>query len=304
MNATNGRLMGIAAAVALLLLAAGERALADPATGGSTSSGQATDGGTFYSPLSKKVQEDIGDIHPASNAGIMSYFHGQASVNTQYTSNAPLYHSKDEADFLISPLLEGGFTAPLSKFFKVDVEARLEDYTYASHQSLGFYGVSGNADLEYRYKPVWPRIYAGVEPYYYLSYDTGNRLTTAIGPVAGIDQTLSINRGKTLLLIAYHFGQYFASPGINTYQAHTATISLTQQIKPDLYAQLYWQYQYSIYTIADRDESRDIIGVSLIHQFTPTTFLSVFVNYVDNASNNSLAKYTTANAGVSLVWQY
>jgi hypothetical protein len=30
----------------------------------------------------------------------------------------------------------------------------------------------------------------------------------------------------------------------------------------------------------------------------------VFANYVDNASNNSIAKYTNVNAGVSMVYQY
>jgi hypothetical protein len=47
-----------------------------------------------------------------------------------------------------------------------------------------------------------------------------------------------------------------------------------------------------------------VIGVSLIHQFTPRTFASLFVNYVDNASNNSLAKYTTVNSGFSIVLQF
>jgi hypothetical protein len=286
-------------AVAVLMLGSGVRAFAD-----NTSATQGADGGTFYSPLPKKVQEDIGDIRPAADAGVLSYFHGQASVNAQYTSNAALYHSKDDADFLIAPVLQGGFTAPLNKNFTLDLEARLEDFTYSSNQSLGFYGASGNANIEYRYKPSWPRIYVGVEPYYYFSYDTGDRLTSAIGPVAGVDQALSINRGKTLLFMGYHFGQYFASPGIDTRQSHTVSLSLTQQLRRDYYAQLYWQLQYSDYTVYGRDETRDVVGVSVIHQFTPQTFASLFVNYVDNASNNALAKYTTVNAGFSLVWQF
>jgi hypothetical protein len=186
----------------------------------------------------------------------------------------------------------------------VNADIRLEDFTYASHQSLGFYGLSSDADLEYRYKPVWPRVYVGTEPYYYLTYATGNKLTSAIGPVAGVDQTLSINRGKTLFFMGYHFGQYYSAPAVDTRQSHAITLALTQQIKPDLYAQLYYQWQYSRYTIFGRDEDRNVVGVSFIHQFNPVTFLSLFVNYVDNASNNSLAKYTTVNVGASLVYQY
>jgi len=298
------RLEGAAAfAVALLLLAflPGSRAFAENTSG---SSGDDLDGGTFYAPLSKKVQEDLGDIHPASAASIISYFHVTASVAGQYTSNAALYHSKDNADFLIAPVLQGEFAAPLNKYFRVDVAARLEDFTYSSNQSLGFWGFSGNANLEYRYKPSWPRIYVGVEPYYYFSYDTGDRLTSAIGPAAGIDQSLSINRGKTLLFAGYHFGEYFSTPNIDTRQSHTVTLSLTQQLQTNLYAQIYWQLQYSIYSVYGRDETRDVVGVNFIHQFNPQTFFSVFANYVDNASNNSLSKYTTVNAGVSLTLQY
>ncbi len=195
---------------------------------------RASEGGTFFSPLPEKIQEDLGDIRPAEEAGILSYFSGQATVNGQYTSNAPLYHSRDRADFLIAPVFKGEFSAPLNKNVRVDAEARIEDFTYASHQDLGFWGVSGDANIEYRYKPVWPRVYVGVEPYYYLSYATGNRLTTAVGPVAGIDQTDSINRGKTLLFAGYHFRQNFSSPDIDTRQSHTVTVSLTQQLQQDL----------------------------------------------------------------------
>jgi hypothetical protein len=297
-------------ATVLLLLAAGTRAFGgdDGATAsgasGAGGTGGATDGGTFYSPLPAKVQEDLGDIRPAEAAGIGSYFHTQATVNGQYVSNAALYHSRDDADFLIAPMLQAGFAAPLNKQFDMDLEARLEDYTYSSNQPLGFWGVSGDAYLEWRYKPSWPRVYAGMEPYYYLSYANGNRLTSAIGPVAGVDQTMSLNRGKTLLYGGFHFGQYYSSPGIDTRSSETVTVSLTQQLERDYYAQLYWQLQYSDYTVYGRDETRDVIGLSVIHQFNPHTFASLFVNYVDNASNNSLAKYTTVNAGFAVVVQY
>ena len=287
----------------MLLLAAGANAgAADDSRGLGFSQG--AEEAVFNSPLPKSVQEDLGDIRPVEETGVLSYFHGQASVEGEYTSNAPLYHSRDRADFLIAPTLRGGFTAPLNRNFTVDLEAQLDDFTYASHQNLGFWGVSGGANLEYRYKPAWPRIFVGAEPYYYLSYSDGNRLTSAIGPVAGVDQSFSLNRGKTLLFAGYHFGQYFASPGIDTRQSQTVTISLTQQLRRDLYAQVYWQWEYSDYTVFGRDETLDLEGVSLIRQINPRTFVSLFVNYADNASNNSLAKYTAVNAGFSLVWQY
>jgi hypothetical protein len=297
----------IAVAV-MMLLAAGARTLAaDGATSAqaiNTSQTQDVYNSNLFVPLPEKVQEDLGDIRPVDNAPFSSYFSGQTTLHTGYTSNAPLYHSRDEADFLISPAMEETFSAPVSKNFRVSVTARIEDYTYASHQNLGFWGLSGDGYLEYRSKPAAPRFYVGVEPYYYFSYANGNRLTSALAPVAGVDHTMSINRGKTLVYMGYHFGDYFSTPGIDTRQSHTVDISLTQQLRRDLYLQLYWEGQYSRYTTAGRDEMRDIIGFNLIHQFTPKTYVSLFFNYIDNASNNSLAKYESTNAGVSLTWQY
>jgi hypothetical protein len=294
-------------AISMLLAAGAQSYSADgPANAQAINEGEspAVDNAIPIPPQPEKVQEDLGDIRPADNAPLSSYFSGQAMVNTMYTSNAPLYHSRDEADFLIAPSMEGSFAAPLNKNFRINLTARIEDFTYASHQNLGFWGFSGNEYLEYRYKPSAPRIYVGVEPYYYFSYSSGNRLTSSIAPVAGVDQTFSINRGKTLVYLGYHFGQYFSSPVIDTRESQTVTASLTQQIRRDLYAQLYWQFQYSRYNVYGRDETRNLVGVNLIHQFTPKTYVSLFVNYVDNASDNSLAKYEATNAGVSFVWQY
>ncbi|MGA3172513.1 MAG: outer membrane beta-barrel protein [Chthoniobacteraceae bacterium] len=298
-------------ATAVLLMAAGTQARADtnPTEANAANAANAAiqvagNKGATFQPLPQNVQEDVGNIRPADQASVLSYFHSEVDLNGQYTSNAPLYHSHDKADFLIAPALQGGFTAPLNKYLTLDLEARIEDFTYVSFQKLGFWGFSGNADLEYRYEPSWPCVYVGMSPYYYFSYANGNRLTAAIGPVAGVNQSYSINRGKTLFFASYEFGDYFSSPTIDTRQSHTVTLSLTQQLRRDLYAQVYYQFEYSDYNVYGRDETRDVMGLSLIHQFNPRTFLSVFVNYVDNASNNTLAKYTTVNSGLSLVWQY
>lgn len=294
-------------AVAMLLGMSAAMPGADSGIGGATQvEGTKSGSGAGWEPLPEAVKEDLGDIRPESAGGIMSYVRVQAQVDSQYTSNAALYHSRDDADFLISPSLEADISIPLSQHFDIDVEGRVEDFTYASprNQSLGFWGFSGNADLDYYYKPGWPRVYVGLEPYYYWSYSNGRRLTSALGPVAGVDQTYSLCRGKTLLYAGYHFGEYFSAPWIDTRQSHTVTLSVTQQLQRNLYGQLYWEFQYSDYSVYGRDETRDVLGASLIHQFTPDTFVTGFVNYANNASNNSRAKYETVNVGFSLIWQF
>jgi hypothetical protein len=301
------RQLAIATAATILLAGGAHSIAAEAPTSAQAinqSQTQSTNGVIPIPALPETIQEDLGDIRAASNAPFWSYFSGQATVNTEYTSNAQLYHSHNEGDLLIAPSMEGSFGVPLNKYFRATATVRVEDFTYADHSDLGFWGFSGDGEIEYRYRPAWPRIYAGVVPYYYFAYSNGNKLTSAIAPVIGVDQSISINRGKTLLYMGYEFGEYFSSPDIDTRGSHTFTTSLTQQIQHDLYGQIYWQLQYSQYNVFGRDELRNVVGGNLIHQFNPQTYVALFVNYVDNASNNSTAKYESTNVGVSFVWQY
>jgi len=175
----------VAMATALLLCAAVARSTGADAPSATASATQAAvNDNNFFSPLPEKTQEDLGDIRPEASAPFSSYFQGEAEINTQYVSNAPLYHSHDDADFLTAPMLEEGFAAPLNKYFRLDIETRVEDYTYASHQTLGFWGFSADGSIEFRYKPSWPRFYVGTDPYYYFTYSraTGSRAPSGRWP--------------------------------------------------------------------------------------------------------------------------
>lgn len=254
---------------------------------------------------SDPVKEDIGDIHPASEASPGSYFHGGAQVRGVYTSNAKLRGNHGSSDFLTMPTLEGGFTAPMGRGFDLDVLARAESTIYSRFDERGFWGFSGQANIDYRFKPSWPRVYVGTEAYRYNSFDNNDNLASAVSLQTGVDQGVSLNRGKTLLFAGYNFSHYFAFPEVDTRNTHRLTVSLTQQIRPALYGQVFYQWQYSSYEQqGDRGDSRHAVGLNLIYQFRPNVFGSVNTAFVDNNSTRAPASYQNVTAGVGVTWQF
>lgn len=251
----------------------------------------------------ESVVEDIGDIRPIEEAGIRSYFHGNASVRGNYTSNARLQGDHGSSDFLTMPTLEGGLIIPMGGGFTLNTVARAESVIYSSHDERGIWGFSGEAAVEYRHQPAWPRIYAGMEPYYYNSFDTGDRVAAGAGFVGGIDQGWPVNRGRSLITAGYRFGTYLTSPEDDR-NVHRLTASYTHQFRPELYGQIFYQWQYSAYTSYDRDDSRHIVGLNFIYQITANVFGSLNSAYVDNNSTRQLADYSTVNAGLGVTWQF
>ena len=254
--------------------------------------------------LSASAKEDIGDMRPASEAGVLSYFHTTAQLRGNYSSNPQLYHNNSAGDFLTMPSLETRFSAPMGGGFRLNGLARAESIIYSRYDERGVWGFSGQADIEYRYRPQWPRIFAGVEPYYYNAFENSRHLAAAVGPVTGIDKGWAINRGRTLLIAAYKFGSYFADPTLDDRNTHSLTLSCTHQIRPGLFAQVFYQWQFSDYRQEDRHDSRNIAGANMVYQFTPHLFGTLSASYVNNDSDRSLADYQNVNAGAGLTWQF
>lgn len=256
------------------------------------------------SRLPDSVKEDIGDIHPIAEATFFSHFHGNVQLRGIYTSNARLRGNRGSPDYLTIPTLEEGFTAPLGKGFDLDSIFRAETTIYSRYNERSFWGFGGATNLGYRYRPTWPHAYLGSEQYYYESYENGDKLASAVSMQAGLDQSFTLNRGKTLLFAGYNFGHYFAFPDLDTRNSHRLTFSLTQQLRPALYAQFFYQWQYSAYTQEDRDDSRNVIGLNFIYQFTPHLFGSLNSAFVDNNSSLSPASYQNVTTGAGLSWQF
>jgi hypothetical protein len=253
---------------------------------------------------SATVQEDIGDIRAAEGQDGKATFRGTAQVGSQFVTNGRLLGNHSGADVLFLPTLEGGVNVPLNKQFSLDVMARAETVLYSHYDENAFFGFSGMATLDYTYKDRWPRLYAGVEPYWYQSLDTGNRISAANGFLGGIEYSHPFNRGRTLAYCGYKFTTYCTAPSLDSRNQHTVIVGVARQFQPSLVGQIYYSYQYSDYYHIDRGDSRNIVGVTLSKQWTGNFFTSFSAALVDNDSSQSLAQYQNFSSGLTFTYHF
>lgn len=262
----------------------------------------AAPGGTAV-VLSASEKEDVGDIRPeAEQNSFLKNARGDVQARGEYVTNAKLLGNHTSSDFVTFPTVELGYNAPLGRGFSLDFIGRSESAVYSRFDERSFWGFSGAGFLDWRYKPSAPRIFAGVEPYYYSAWESGRRLSEAFVISTGVDQGYVFNKNRTLLTLGYKFSQHFASPSLDDRNVHRVILGLTHEFKPRIYGQLFYQYQYSNYANESRHDSRNIVGGNFIYVFTAHLFGSVGADFIDNDSNQRLAAYQNfaAHAGLTL----
>jgi len=258
---------------------------------------------TTRSSQSAEVVEDIGEIEAAGGAAA-SKFRTSVNFRANYTSNAKLSGNHGSGDVLSMPTLEVGFNTQLGHGFGFDIAARIESVLYARFDERSFAGYSAVATLDWRSRPNTPRLYVSAEPYRYDSYDTGDLMTQALGVTAGTDWGFGFNAGNSYAAVGYSFSHYFADPSIDNRNAHRLVASVTHQLNPKLYGQLFYAYQYTLFEDVDRDDSRHILGLNLIYQINRRFFATATATFVDNESTQDQASYQAANAALGLTLQF
>ena len=248
--------------------------------------------------------EDIGAIDSdAGGALARSKFRVNVTAREEFTTNAKLTGSHSASDFVFLPTFEVGYATPLGKQFHFDIAGRVETALYARFDQRSFYGYSANATLDYRPAANWPRIYVSAEPYRYVSYDTGDKITQALGISVGTDWGKSFNGGRSLAYIGYAFTEFFADPGTDDRGQHRAVVGVAHQFTGKLTGQAYYSWSYSDFDI-DRRDSRHVVGSSLIYQFAEHWFGSVNASFVDNDSSQGIASYQSFGASLGLTVQF
>jgi hypothetical protein len=250
------------------------------------------------------VREDVGDIRPAPEEGPRPTFRGSAQLQSQFVTNAKMLGNHSSGDVIFLPTLEGGVNVPLGKKFSFDLMGRAEGSFYSRYDERGFFGFSGMATIDYAHKERWPRIYAGVEPYWYQSLDTGDRLATANGFLVGIEQSFAFNRGKSLAFVGYKFTTYYASPSTDNRDQHTAVAGLAHQFQPSLVGQIYYAFQHSDFRNQTRSDNRHIVGGVLTKQWTEKFFTSLSTSFVDNDSDQPFAQYQNFSTGLTFTYRF
>ena len=107
-----------------------------------------------------------------------------------------------------------------------------------------------------------------------------------------------------MLFTGYSYSYYFSDPSSDTRGSHRATIGVNHQLRPQLFLQGFYQYQYSHFEEVDRRDSRHLLGTSLLWQINQRLFGSLSGTWVDSDSTQDNASYQTASAMVGLSWQF
>jgi len=274
--------------------------------GKDTNSLSASASGNFK-PLAPEQKEDLGDLKPAPGEQPGIKTRASFSTKVEYTTNSLMVGNHGSGDMLWMPTLELGANIPISQKLDFDVLGRAESIGYTRNNDHGFIGFSGAATLGYRYQPKWPRLYVGAEPYFYNSFsmfDNKRSTIDAVGAEAGIDQSVAVNNGFTLLFGGYQYSQWFTSPTIDSRDQHRIILGVSQQFRPSLFGQLFYSFQYSHYHNADRNDLRHIVGGSLIYLFNDHLSANLSAGFADNDSTVNFGSYQEANIGLGLLWQF
>lgn len=262
--------------------------------------------------------EDLGEISAGGGSGggeadgktmpppegLKGKFRFNVGARGEYTSNAKLSGDHSSGDFIGLPTVEGGYNIALGKSFTFDLAAKVESALYAENSDRGFLGYSANATLDYRPKPGLPRVYVTAEPYRYDGFDTGDRITQAIGLAAGTDWGISFNAGRSVAFVGYNFGHYFSDPTIDNRDSHRVVVGLAHQLRQNLTGQLFYAWQYNEYTDIERHDSRNMVGLNFVCAFTKNLFGNFTTSFVDNDSNFDRASYQSVTASVGLTLQF
>lgn len=233
-----------------------------------------------------------------------SPFRLNVGARAQYTSNAELSGNHDSNDVIFFPTIEAGYHTALGKQFSYDAALRLESGIYSDRSNRSFIGYSLQNTLDFRPKPNLPRVFIGAEPYRYDNFDRQGLITEAISVNGGADYGLGFNNGNSLAFVGYTFANHFSNPRRDSRRSNTAMVGLTHTFKPQLYGQLFYQYEYSDFYTIEREDNRHVLGVSLTYQINRHLFTTLSGNFTDNNSTDARAAYQGAGASFGLNLQY
>jgi len=266
----------------------------------------AGDSASYGSHQSAAEVEDIGEISEDKSTNGMegSGFRVSSGARAEYTSNALLSGNHSSSDVIFFPSIEAGYSKGLGHGFSLDINAIIEAGLYSDRSERSFVGYSAQFSLDWRYKPNYPRFYIGAEPYRFDGFDRDGLITEAVGALAGTDWGCPFNNGRSYFFMGYTFENYFSDPTIDTRYSSRAVIGVTHQLRPQLFAQVYYQYQYSNYQNISRDDSRNSVSLSLIWQVNRHLFANLSGSFIDNDSTQVPASYQAATTAVGLSWQF
>ena len=255
---------------------------------------------------SAKEIEDIGVIEAVDENAKPGkpVFRSSIQFRSEFSTNAKLTGNHTSGDLIFFPQIEVGFNAPLPHHFSFDAAFKVESGIYTQNSERGFIGYSLISTLDWRPKLNWPRIYLGAEPYRYDSFDTGERITQALGVTVGTDWGYAFDKGYSLAFAGYSATNYFADPTIDNRIQHRAIVGVTHQFSQRLVGTVFYQFSYADFQNVDRRDYRHLLGATLNYQFTQGIFGTVSSTFADNDSTQDLASFQSFSLSLGVTVQF
>ncbi len=262
--------------------------------------------GEVSSSQSAKEIEDLGVIEAADADAKPGKpeFRSSVQVRSEFNTNAKLTGNHNSGDLIFFPQIEVGFKAPLRHNFSFDIAAKVESGIYTQNQDRGFIGYSIISTLDWRPKLNWPRIYVGAEPYRYDSFDTGDKISQAVGLTTGTDWGYAFNKGYSMVFVGYSFTDYLADPSIDNRLQQRAIIGVSHQFGERLVGTLFYQFSYADFQNTDRRDYRHLLGATLNYQFRKNLFGSVTSSFADQDSSQDLGSFQSFSLSLGVTVQF
>ena len=262
--------------------------------------------GAMSASQSAKEIEDLGVIEAAqegADAGKPA-FRSSVQFRTEFNTNAKLSGNHSSGDLIFFPQIEVGFNTPLPHHFSFDIAAKVESGIYTQNQESGFIGYSIISTLDWRPKLNWPRIYVGAEPYRYDSFDTGDKITQAVGVTAGTDWGYGFNKGYSMAFVGYSATNYFADPSLDNRSQHRVIVGVTHQFNERLVGSLFYQFSFTDFQNVDRSDYRHLLGANLNYQFTKSIFGSATTSFASQDSSQEFASFQSFSLSLGVTVQF
>ncbi|MDX2226497.1 MAG: outer membrane beta-barrel protein [Verrucomicrobiae bacterium] len=253
------------------------------------------------------IREDAGDVaFLGGKAPSPDRFFVRFQNLLEYVSNADYRGSTGRADLMWNPAIEGGWSRQMGSGIGVAASVRVDSVKFVEVQENDFWGPSGDVQVFWQMKPSMPVLRAGFRPSSYSSMDTDQRILDSLSNYAGFEHSVPVNQGRTALFYGFEYAQFHTSPSFSDRDAFKPYGGVTQVLRDDLFLQLFYVFQWSDYHKLNREDSRNIAGLSLTHVVNQNLQLRLGGTFTDNDSNLTLAEYQSFNAGLNAVlnWKF
>jgi hypothetical protein len=250
------------------------------------------------------VEQDIGTISAEEVLTETPNFRASVSGLVNATTNARMLGSNGSGDVLYTPKIELEYYLPLGRGFSLDFIGRIDATFYQHFSSQNFIDYGGAVFLDYRRNQTWPRFFVGIEPYYFQSTDSGDKITSALGAKVGLDGGLAFNHNRSLFFYGLDYEHFNVSPSLDDRHQIRTIIGVSHQFTALLQGLAFYEFLYSDYYNQTRNNYRNAFSLSLSYQITPRFSSSLITSYVNNSSNVQLAVYEGFNVGLLFALQY